>query len=516
MIEIRIRFLAGRFSATPWAHHVNEGEPEWPPAPWRLLGALVASWKRFHPEWPEDRVAAVLDPLRAAPEFWLPRASVGHSRHFMPLRRGPDDRTLVFDTFVRLDPAEPVVVRWPTVPLGAEVRGDLEELLRGVTYLGRAESWSELRLAEPGEPVPGAGLHCRPVQPDEKDLPRSRVVELLAPDPAMEPSKLLEALLVDTGELRNRRKRLDPPASRWLRYVLPESALRPAPPAAIARHGTTRQLDDPVVALRYTLDRTPLPPLERAVAIGDRARRAAMSLYGRMNGGKNSPTLSGRVGARPAEGHRHAFYLPVDEDHDQRIDHLLIYAPAGFSDQELVALAQMRELRWGERGEHQVLHLLLLDLLRRSQWKRLSRRIDPGIPRVLGPARRWVSITPYVMTRFPKLDHRGRPKWNPDGTQRDGPEEQVHREWELRRAYDPSLPALAKVEVLPPGHRRWLRFQLVRPGGGRSTGMAVGLVLEFAEPLTGPLALGYACHYGLGLFEADEEIEVQRQVGSNR
>ena len=45
-ISVTIRFSAGRFHATPWGHHVNEGLPEWPPSPWRLLRALVATWKR--------------------------------------------------------------------------------------------------------------------------------------------------------------------------------------------------------------------------------------------------------------------------------------------------------------------------------------------------------------------------------------------------------------------------------------------------------------------------------------
>ncbi|MDI3299516.1 MAG: type I-U CRISPR-associated protein Csb2 [Bacillota bacterium] len=514
MIAIRVRFLAGRFHATPWGHHVNEGEPEWPPSPWRLLRALVASWKRFHPEWPEERVTRVLEALRPVPDFWLPRGSVGHARHYMPLRKGPDDRALVFDTFVRLDRTEPVIVHWSSASAGADVRSDLEELLRGVSYLGRAESWSELDLVTSNDSVI-APFRCRPLEAGEQQEFDSRVVELLCPEPDAEPRLLLEALLLDTAELRSRRRRLDPPASRWVPYLLPAQALRPTVREAGARRRHRSYDRDPVVAVRYALDRSPLPPLERAVAIGDRARRAAMSRYGQITSGKNSPTLSGRVGSTPAQGHRHAFYLPVDEDKDGRLDHLLVYAPAGFTDEELVALAQIREVHWGERGD-EALRLVLLDLLRKSQREHLKRRLDPAMPRVLGPARRWVSVTPYVMTRYPKLDHHGRPKWNPDGTQRDGPEDQVRREWEERRAHDASLPALTRVQVLPPGYRRWLRFQLIRPGGGRSAGIAIGISLEFAEPVVGPLALGYACHYGLGLLEAADSPEVFERTGSNR
>ena len=41
-ITIKLTFPGGRYHATPWGRHVNEGVPEWPPSPWRLLRA---SWR---------------------------------------------------------------------------------------------------------------------------------------------------------------------------------------------------------------------------------------------------------------------------------------------------------------------------------------------------------------------------------------------------------------------------------------------------------------------------------------
>ena len=46
---IAIRFPLGRYHATPWDRSVNEGAVEWPPSPWRLLRALVASYRNFAP-----------------------------------------------------------------------------------------------------------------------------------------------------------------------------------------------------------------------------------------------------------------------------------------------------------------------------------------------------------------------------------------------------------------------------------------------------------------------------------
>ena len=42
MPTLQLRFPGGRYHATPWGHHVNEGLIEWPPSPWRLLRALIA------------------------------------------------------------------------------------------------------------------------------------------------------------------------------------------------------------------------------------------------------------------------------------------------------------------------------------------------------------------------------------------------------------------------------------------------------------------------------------------
>src|SRR5437870_10916889 len=99
-ISISLTFPAGRFHATPWGHHVNEGLPEWPPSPWRLLRALVATWKRKCVDEPEagETLPSALAKLTAPPLIHLPPASVSHTRHYMPLRF-PDqgDRTKVFD-----------------------------------------------------------------------------------------------------------------------------------------------------------------------------------------------------------------------------------------------------------------------------------------------------------------------------------------------------------------------------------------------------------------------------------
>src|SRR6058998_1470274 len=106
MTVILLQFPAGRFHATPWGSHVNEGAVEWPPSPWRLLRALIATGfaKAQVPdpvpaEHPLRRLVAAL--ASTLPTYRLPRGVGTHTRHYMPLGvfdKGREKTTLVLDT----------------------------------------------------------------------------------------------------------------------------------------------------------------------------------------------------------------------------------------------------------------------------------------------------------------------------------------------------------------------------------------------------------------------------------
>ncbi len=129
---------------------------------------------------------------------------------------------------------------------------------------------------------------------------------------------------------------------------------------------------------------------------------------------------------------------------------------------------------------------------------------------LFGPARTWRSLTPFIPLRHPKRHRDGRPKLDKDGRQVDGFENQLRLE--LRRR---ELPAPVSVEPLPraviegrPHRWRWLEFKQRRPGGnGTAAGWGAGFRIQFAEPVRGPLALGYGSHFGLGFFIADGNAE---------
>ncbi len=531
MVVITLRFPAGRFHSTPWGRHVNEGAPEWPPSPWRLLRSLVAAWKTKRPNLPEDQVRPVLEALSIAPEFGLPSATLGHTRHYMRwYKKGPEDQTLVFDAFVCVERQSEVIACWPEVSLSSSQRTLLSSLLDGLGYLGRAESWCEARLVDEAPQLDA--LNCRPLVDQRPVESSEEMTRVLCADPATafsdehvrpitgrgRSAKNLRPpydpawhLAIETGQLHTERWS-DPPGSRWLTYVRPADCFHPKTVA------TRRKIDRPAMQIaRYALDSAVLPLSTEALPIAEQARAYLMGIYGRIverrTGTKGrSEVFSGKCAdGHPREGHSHAFYLPTDEDGDGRLDHLTVIAEAGFDADELRALDQLRRL-WRPK-EAPGVNLLLLALGRCDQ-------LSAG---PLAEARTWVPSTPFLVTRHPKKN----------GARRDAPEllanrrlyvEQVLKE-ELARFVERRGFAWAaadiKVEPLIDGEetfrvlpelwanlatgppRRPLEFKRFRTrkrdddGGRRLSGT---FRLTFPQRIQGPVCLGHSSHFGLGLF----------------
>jgi CRISPR-associated protein Csb2 len=247
-VAIAIAFPAGRIHSTPWGHHVNEGVPEWPPSPWRLLRALVAVWKRKLTDEPSANIImpTVLAKLTAPPLFCLPPASLGHTRHSMPwFKKGPQDKTLVFDAFVALDPNAEVVFLWPTATLDAGEEEMLQLVLSQLNYFGRAESWCTAQLSQDWELYENrvwarldkttgnalAKTNCIPLNGSDISAGKEPV-RVLAPCPvrwnqwdytrARHPDPPWN-LLAETADLHAERWS-DPPGSCWVTYLRPADA----------------------------------------------------------------------------------------------------------------------------------------------------------------------------------------------------------------------------------------------------------------------------------------------------
>jgi len=487
VIAIGFVFPSGRYHATPWDHHVNEGQVEWPPSPWRLVRALVAASYRIQPALKEEDVRRVLEPLCALPSYAVPPATQGHTRHYMPT---DDKPTKVFDAFMAVGSGELVAV-WPDADLRDADVAVLDRILDHLTYLGRAESWVDARrLSEAPERV-----NCFPSEPDGANLTlhgvetadryatwRDGFVEGQRDRKKSErrdvPADWWAVVHQDTGRLF-KEGWSSPPGQRRAAYRLAPVPVRTYP---VSRSSPRM----PTVA-RFEVQSAVLPRLTEAVAIGDRLRDALLS---RSDG---HATFLGRSVGQIRSGHEHAFFLPSDDDGDGRIDHLLVYAREGFDPEARRALERLSEL-WGKDGH--TLFLTLVALGEPLSYGGLRRQARQGRAPQLGSARVWESHTPFAPPRVPKLRR---------GELRDTPEDEVCRLLSGNGLpTDVTLTRIHAVDARPPIAWRYFRRRRLDGGGAAARHDGFGFRIAFPTAQEGPIALGYGAHQGLGQFVAVE------------
>ena len=489
MVVLEVRFLTGRFHATPWGEHVNSGVMEWPPSPWRVLRAITAAALRADsPDF--ERLSQVTRALaQEAPTFYSPPIAAGHWRTYMKDPRPRQSPSLVHDSFVSLGGEDhPLYIAWPSVMLSPFDHGWLGSVVRRLHYLGRSESLCTVRLLE--ELPNWAQLGTTAIVP-EAVTGRGTLVRLLAPTPQTQ----LADLMMTTDEMRGSRRRREPPNARFLDYERPWSLME----TAVSWPAPARSLGSPsgMVAVRYLLTGPLLPSKWDTAHVGTVFRSAANSLYGRANQHSASPILSGHDNMGNRVGHGHAHYLPSAQDGDRlRVDHVLVWASDGFTTADLAALTQIRRLTFPQYLDIPPVSVTLLGLLTADD---LAARA--------GRATTWRTTTPFIPSRHLHV------RRAPDGSreERDTPASEVGRE--LMRRGLPE-PASITIDAGAPTMVRYSRPNLRRttalPGSTgvqprQYAGNALQVTLRFAEPITGPLALGQWSHGGLGVFEPVED-----------
>ncbi len=482
MIALRIKFLAGRFHANPWDRGTNDGDVEWPPSPWRLLRAITSCWYRAGRP---DRATflSVLDALAESPFFELPRATSGHTRHYMPLgarKDGKAETTLVLDSFVALergrDTRPSAYVIWPNGQFSADQRTLLDQCCEFVGYLGRAESWCSMNLAESIE-SDGSRERVVPASDTRRDGP---IVRRLAPGPALRGEALLNSLSETTGQMRKAR-RLMPIGATWVEYQLPSDFLMVR--EQYDRAERTRAVFGPTV-LRFALERgqrSPKPSIKDALVFAELLRAAAIKQFSDREGQPAALRLAGKAEDGSARtGHDHPYFLPFDSEGRGEIDGLDVWFPSGCTHAEYVAVTSVATLRE---------HVIYGDDFPITFIGSVQRECSAA----------WRSATPLLLNRFPKI--RGS-----NGSRRivDAPEKQVAEM--VRQASD----QLAEVELWPPGRgieKRcggYLRIDAFRRTRIRKPSLPLPVVaatLRFEKPVQGPIVLGRLAHFGLGRFE---------------
>jgi CRISPR-associated protein Csb2 len=449
---------------------------------------IAAGYKLADAPAPDD-VRRVVGLLLCEPNYAVPAATTAHTRHYMPT---DDKPTKVFDAFVC--PSGPLEIQWPNVELNPADASVLDRLLAGLTYLGRAESWVEVRRASEPRNVPNCvpaadgALDLWAVQrPEDYAAWRARwdteQFQLPRKQRRAVPADWWEVLHLSTSQLF-KEGWSRPPGTRRVRYQ--------HVPSEIPRKRRTRPTTAPTAA-RFELASSVLPRLTEALPVGERVR---MSLLAHSDG---HAVFSGRNASGEIErGHPHAWYLPADDDADGVLDHVLVYARAGFDERAVRALERLRRV-WGHGGHDLELTLAALGHAGELGCRRAEARTSYLAPQ-LGTARVWESHTPFIPPRHLKIR---------SGRASETPIEQATRLLDvagLPTARIEMLDARALARPRPPVPVEWYRFRRQRASGGghRGTSSGFGMRLCFAEPVVGPIALGYAAHQGLGQFVAIE------------
>ena len=515
MTVLELSFPAGRFHATPWGRHVNEGAVEWPPSPWRMLRALIATWHwKAKADVPEAVMRSLVAALAAPPSFRLPPATTAHTRHYMPYNEGKNEKTTkVFDTFIQLAEQATLLVAW-NVDLPEAERAALQTLAHRLAYFGRAESLVEVRLLDW---ITGIEPNSEPLAEGEALPPGKELVRLLAPmnngdyggwradftakavvalgpKPTAAqrkklpqvPEDLFTALHADTGDLQAAGWNL-PPGAQFANYTRLENAFAPA-----TRARPQRRAELPTVA-RFAVVSAVAPRITQAISIGDRVHDALCKWSDQGHGRAAVFTGLGENG-KPSTDHQHAYICCEANGPRDAVTHITVWAPMGFDEAACLALRRLNKV-WGHGGHD--LRLVLHAIGQPNEFADCA---------LFGTSKNWRSLTPFVSTLHAKTFRDGRPKLDANGWQQGSSAHDLLRQLAkhphganaiIKQHDERSSPFRFGSQGL-----RSLQFQTRRHDGEgrRGNGSGSAFTVTFPEPVTGPLAFGYGAHFGLGLF----------------
>jgi CRISPR-associated protein Csb2 len=522
MTVLELRFPAGRYHATPWGRHVNEGAVEWPPSPWRILRALIATWywkAQKNDEISEEIIRSLIHALSEPPVFCLPRATTAHTRHYMPLYNA-QKTTKIFDTFIQLAENESLLVAWNS-DLSPELLTALKMLAARLGYFGRAESLVEARVLEGitaikpnAQPIAGGAnlpdkyelvrllAPAKPVdyenwrtsflsarqQAGEKKRPGKKSKKVETPQV---PEDLFAALHAETGELHDAGWNL-PPGAEYINYIRPENAFAPAIKPRLRQ---SKKL--PTVA-RYAVVSVVSPSITQAISVADRVHKTLCS-YSDRSGAPGFVFTGLDEQGKPRSDHAHAHIFCEANGPRDAITHIVVTAEMGFDEAACLALRKLNHV-WGHGGHD--IRLVLHGIGQPMDFEECP---------LFGRSKKWVSFTPFVSTRHAKAYRDGRPKIAANGWQEGSAPHDLLRllaqnpNWQeariVRQLNERDRPFCFGEKS---AERRFcsLQFQTIRHNGNgkRGNGSGGGFIIEFPEPVRGPIAVGYGAHFGLGLF----------------
>lgn len=377
----------------------------------------------------------------------------------------------------------------PEAPVWWFIEGDdwvdvlqavLAQCLERMTYFGRAETLTRIRVAGSADEIPEANCTLA-------DRRTAGAVPVLSP---------LEAATREdierTTDNPEAVKRSVPPGAQWL------YAVRPTRPASRERRRIpAHRLDCHL--MQFAIGWNAAPEMRAIVRLTSRFRGAVLRELLRL---KTDGALASWARAaedvreavadmagkdatgHPLKGHRHTEFLAWCEEGQPT--RLLVWRgtrPLDADEQEAILLAGARDVSWAAAGSDA------------DQWKVRLIPLDRAVPPPPGLDQQasvvWESVTPYVAPR-----HRFR---GGKERQAESVEAQIRRELVQRGI---AIANSVTVEALGPPIRVAVhvprRNAKMRSFIGDRLGQT--LRLRFLEPVSGPIRLGHSSSFGLGLF----------------
>lgn len=484
MIHIKVEFHTNQYQACAWGNHHSEGVIDWPPAPWRVLRAIVAGGYNINlSDKHQSTLKALLHKLASVlPSYTLPPTTYIQHRSPRPqvnLKTAKVDpgKILYSAGLLMSNDQNGLYIHW-SVALSETEELLLSLCLSGLTYFGRKESVATLSLIEDA-PKPTA----------EPDHQGTRIVSIA--DPELDADALWDALNLSAHENYGINRSAVFPGIRQASYRIdiPKPPVQQEP--GQKQHTVT-----------LAVSASPRLPLTLALKLTHRLHQALISCC-------PAPVFTGQEMGLPSKNHNHTIFQCVPDRMGRYIEQVKLYSHTGYGLEALAAIANCSYLSNIARGYN--VSLAFADIGGKEE------AFDE-----------WLSSTPFFLSRFPTV-RRGKPRMLSERYQKDGPEHQVlrylqHLPWlslvgsPTYREHKDGLALylneeLAVVALCEPFPKFW-EWESECRQGKKAGRVGYRVKLKFKKPVTSPIIVGYAAHYGLGtMVPVREWVGVERHIG---
>jgi CRISPR-associated protein Csb2 len=479
---IAIELLLNQYQANDWHHAHCEGLIDWPPAPWRILRAIVAGSHNVDlPSKHRETLKGLLHKMaQVEPEYYLPQAAYIQHRSPRPqMKPGKPPvkepgKTLYAAGLLLDEQDSTIYVQYP-LELSETEDLVLRLIFNGLTYLGRREAAAKWKLADQ--------------MPESNAIPKPEGTKIVAvPDSNLDAEQLWEVLNLSAADVFAKNKQAVFPGVKQTAYQIKVS--KPESPK------TDDQQSDPVYSVKLEVIADHGVPLNYAHQLCYNLHCSLVKHCSDYNlADEDQVVLTGQYKkGEPCQEHSHTFIQPIPDSQNRYIERLQLLSTEGYSSDALATISGIQYVRVGQ------------------QWVNLQ--LSDFSPNLGEYHQHWTTVTPMFLTRFPKT-LRGKPRYF-SGTQfqKDGPEHQALKYLRfldhLGLSGKPTFQATSTglgmyldgelaVEAQP--YETWEKFwkwQLARTNGKKVGRVGYQITLSFANAVQAPIGLGYACHYGLG------------------